>query len=56
MTIVTVDATSPLTVRETATSTPLPAKVVTGSSYAPAVGDRVLVVFVAGRFYILGGA
>lgn len=54
--LVTVAATSPLTVRESAQSTPVAAKVHTGSSYVPVVGARVLAVYVGVRYYILGGA
>lgn len=50
----TVAGTSPLTVRETAGATPVPAKVIGGSSYTPAAGDVVLVVFVRGLYVILG--
>jgi hypothetical protein len=54
-TIVTVASTSPLMIRETAASEQLPAKVVTGSSYTPAVGDQVVATFIRTRWYILGG-
>lgn len=55
--VVTVAATAPLTVRESLDATPMPAKVVGGVSYGPAVGDRVLAVYVAGlSYYILGAA
>lgn len=54
--IVTVASTSPLTVLEAGASVPLPAFVVTGSSYSPTVGDQVVAIFAGNRFYILGGA
>ena len=54
--VVFVASTSPLTVKETATSTAVPARKVSGTSYTPVVNDAVLVVFAAGRYYILGGA
>ena len=53
--VVFVATTSPLTVRETADATPVPGRVVTGSSYSPTVGDPVLVVFARSVYYILGG-
>lgn len=56
MTLATVTATAPLSVRLDGATTPLPAKVIGGSSYAPAVNGRVLVEQVAGRLYIIGSA
>lgn len=56
MTLATVTATSPLTVRLDGSTAALPARVVGGTSYAPAVGGRVLVFTAAGRLYVLGGA
>lgn len=49
----TVNALTPLTVRE-GSGDPVPAAVAGGVAYTPAVGDRVLVAFVSGRFYIVG--
>jgi hypothetical protein len=54
--VVFVAATSPLTVKETSASTPVPARLVSGSSYTPVVGDAVLVLFAHGVYYVLGGA
>lgn len=54
--LVTVAATSPLTVRETANATPVPAKVLGGVTYTAAAGDVVLATFAGGRFYIHGRA
>jgi hypothetical protein len=51
--VVFVAATSPLTVRETTGSTPLPARPDPNSSYAPAVNDPVLAVFAHGTYYLL---
>ena len=51
----TVAAASPLTIRETAGSTPLPATKMPGSSFTPTAGARCLAVFVGDRYYVIGG-
>lgn len=56
MTLATVTATSPLTVRQDGAASTTPAKLVGGSSYSPTVGGRVIVFVVAGRLYLLGSA
>lgn len=59
MKIVTITATTPaLLVRETAAATPVPARLMVraDTTFAPAVGTRVIVEQVAGRLYVLGVA
>lgn len=57
MKIVTVTTTSPLKVRETATSSEVPARVMPrNDAWAPAVNDRVIAEMISGRLYLIGGA
>lgn len=54
MTVVTV---SPLTVRQSASTRPMPARLLAnGSTWVPSVGVLVVVAHVAGRLYVMGGA
>lgn len=52
----TVDTVTPLAIKERAGDDAAPAKVLGGSSYTPVAGDRVIVGFFGGRFYIFGKA
>lgn len=52
----TVTGTAPLTVREDGASRAVAAKVLGGSGYTPALDGRVVLAFIDGRVYILGGA
>lgn len=56
MKFVTVTQVSPLMVRETATSTPIPAMPLPGSTLSPAAGDRLAAATIGGRLCILGGS